>query len=64
MSNEVDHFDRDGEPADRFHPDYDSFTDWLDAEAPADYTVKLHNAPRYPSKNHNATTVAALVKKR
>lgn len=44
MNQRTDLFDRATEPADRFHPDYESFKDWLDTEAPADQAQKLRNA--------------------
>ena len=35
-------------PKDQFHPAYDSFTAWLDSEAPAKAAeVKKRNQPRY-----------------
>lgn len=46
MSNQVDHYER--EPRDRWHPEFDSFTDWLDTEAPEKPgNVKAHNQPRH-----------------
>lgn len=35
MTRDVDDYDRSSEPCDRFHPDYESFSEWLNAEAPA-----------------------------
>lgn len=51
MHEEVDLFDRrKTEPKDRFHPEYESFTDWLDALAPASQAQKLRNRPRHRRK--------------
>ncbi len=47
MSNQVDRYDRAREPRDRFHPQHDSFRDWLDTAAPADQCQKLRNRPKW-----------------
>ncbi len=54
MNAYVDHFDHHaGEPADRFHPEYESFRSWLDAVAPATVEQKMRNRSRWhpPSSN-------------
>ncbi|MET1007377.1 MAG: hypothetical protein ABWX96_17640 [Propionibacteriaceae bacterium] len=61
MSNQVDRYDA-PEPADRFHPQYDGFTEWLDAEAPPDKTIKQRNQPRY--RTNSTVTLDALVRDR
>lgn len=38
MTDQVTQIDRPTEPPDRWHPQYDSFTEWLDAEARANET--------------------------
>lgn len=47
MNFYVDRFDREAEPANRWHPEYDSFRDWLDRNAPADSAQKLRNRPKW-----------------
>lgn len=61
MSNQVDQYGQ-PEPADRFHPVYDSFREWLDAEAPPEQVLKRRNQPRYT--NRSAVTLDALVRDR
>lgn len=52
MSNDnVDQFaESTGEPRDRYHPKYEGFTEWLDAEAPVDQCQKLRNRSAFRSK--------------
>lgn len=62
MTNQVDHY-APREPADRYHPDYDTFTEWLDAEAPAEpmpAATKTLNLPRHYTRR-NAVTLAGLM---
>lgn len=61
MTNQVDHYAR-REPADRYHPEYESFVEWLDAEAPPDQAPKMRNRPRH--WNRNAVTLDALAARR
>lgn len=48
MNQQVGQFDR--EPANKWHPEYESIRDWLDAEAPADQGQKLRNRPKWRRK--------------
>lgn len=57
MSEQVDQHDRDREPRDRFHPDHDSFTDWLDNAAPADQAQKLKNRPKHRRRSPDTNGV-------
>jgi hypothetical protein len=55
MSPQVDHSDpRGNEPADKWHPKYESISDWLDAEAPLDQCQKLRNRPKHRRTQSNA----------
>lgn len=50
MSNDVDISARQqGWPAQQWHPIYESFKDWLNAEAPR-HDEALHTRPRVPRK--------------
>lgn len=63
MSNEnVDQFGRaDREPRDRYHPKYESFSEWLDAEAPPDQAQKLRNRSAFRSKRKTKQTRGASI---
>lgn len=51
MNAHVDDFDRSRERKDRFHPDYESFSEWLNAVAPDTNTdIKARNS-RWPGIN-------------
>jgi hypothetical protein len=50
MSQQVEQFDR----ADRWHPEYESFAEWLDAEAPAHECQRLRSVPRPRRARHRA----------
>jgi hypothetical protein len=64
MNPDVDHFDhRAGEPPDRWHPEHDTVTGWLDAEAPVHHQAKQHNGrgSRYGKQINTADTTIACV---
>ncbi len=63
MIRKVDLFDRDDGPADRFHPEYESFTDWLNEEAPVDAAVKLRNHTRHRYQRPAVVTVDQLARR-
>lgn len=56
MSNQVDHYAR--EPRDRWHPDYESITEWLDTEAPVQPAgTKRANTPRFTRRERQVIFV-------